>query len=136
MRREPPTDRLAGAIRDERTFAELVLIRCRPRLLEQGNAVSVTWQSVKIGTEMTGKCFQPIEPTDRFESFGVQLESSVSREHAGAPAGGFLGALFVRRAVSTEEVARIAAGCGLKQRLSILLALQYRHAIVVRPDAP
>ena len=92
-------------------------------------------QPVEIGAEMTGKCFQPVEPADRFERFGVQFDRGVSGKHAGASAVIFLGGPLVRCAVGAEEKPRTAAGGGLEQRLPVTLALEYRQAIEVRPDA-
>ncbi len=56
-------------------------------------------------------------------------------EHTRAAAGCLLGAAFVRRAVRTQEIARIAAGRGRKQCLPVSLALQDRQAIKVRSYA-
>ncbi len=52
-----------------------------------------------------------------------------------AAAGGFLGVSCVRRAVGTEEEARVVAGCGFEQRLAVPFTLQYGQAVVVRTDA-
>ena len=57
------------------------------------------------------------------------------RENAGAAAGRFLGVLRVRRAVGAEEEARVVAGRRFEQRLAVVLALEHRQAVMMRPDA-
>ncbi len=53
----------------------------------------------------------------------------------GAAAGGFLGVPRVRRAVGTEEEARVVTSGGFEQRLAVSFALQHGQAVVVRTDA-
>ena len=56
-------------------------------------------------------------------------------EAAGATAVGLLRVPCVRRAVGAEEELRVARNRRLDQRFAVLFALQYRQAVVVRPDA-
>jgi len=84
---------------------------------------------------VAGESFQPIEAAGPLEGLGVQLDRGVRGEHPCTTAGVFLCRAFVRCAVGAEEESRIAAGRGLDERRSIGLALQYRQAIEMRPDA-
>jgi hypothetical protein len=84
---------------------------------------------------MTGESLEGIEASALLEGFSIQLDGRVRGEHAGAPAGILLGAALVRRTVGAEEEARIAAGGRIEQRLAILLALENRQTIIMRPNA-
>ena len=58
----------------------------------------------------TREGFEPVEPADLFEGFGVEFDGGMGGVDARAAAGIFLRLAHVRRAVGAEEEAWIAAG--------------------------
>ena len=81
-----------------------------------------------------GEGFETIEGTRLFEGFRVELDRRVRGIDAGAAAVGLLRVTRMRRAVGAEEEFRAAAGGSRHQRSAVLLALEDRQAVMVRPD--
>ena len=132
---ELPRQRFAAAQRLEFRLAEGQRLGHRPGLAPQRDGAGVARQAVEVGAVEAGEGFEPVERAGRVEGLGVQLERAERRVAAGAAAGVLLQVRGVRRAVGAEEEASAAGGRRLDQRPPVLLALEHRQAVVVRPDA-
>ena len=69
------------------------------------------------------------------DAIGIELDRGVGRVNAGATASGLLGVARMRRAVGAEKELGVTADRGVDQRLTVLLALEHRHAEVMGPHA-
>ena len=136
LRDEAPGERLARAERHELVAGR----RDRPPAASTASRSSVmrsriARQAVEIRAALGRERLQAIERAGLLERFRVQLDGGVRRENAGAAARRLLRVPRVRRAVGAEEEARIVARRRFDQRPAIVLALEHRQAVVVRPDA-
>ncbi len=95
----------------------------------------VARQPVEIRAVNAGKGLEPVERPCLLEGLRVELDRRVRRIDAGMPAQRLLVRAGMRSAVGAEEEFRIATRRCAHQRLAVLLALQHRQTVIVRPDA-
>ena len=98
--------------------------------------VIVARQAVEIGAEMTGERLQPIEAARPIRTLRRTARCAACAVNMPAQPQAFS---LVARSCGALSVPRKKRGLPLvaaaEQRLPIALALQYRQAIVMRPDA-
>ena len=119
--RSAPKGRVSGTFQSSRTS---VMVSCVRR------------QPVELRAELGGEAFQPVERArllegDRRTARSRHARCRCRRSRKSAS----LALPRMRRAVGAEEELRVAGGGRLDQRLAVLLALEHRQAVVVRPDA-
>src|SRR4029077_17657905 len=89
-RGETPRDGFTRAQRHELLGAERIARGYLPGLLDKSEGAAISRQAIEIRTMDGRKRLELIERPGRRKRFRVQLDASVRREYAGAPAGCFL----------------------------------------------
>src|SRR5438445_298372 len=80
--------------------------------------------------------FESVQRASGLEDLGVELEGERRRIAAGAAARALLAVPRMRRRIGAQkELGAARRRCG-DERLAVLLALEYRQAVEMRPQSP